>query len=86
MRKVDTKGWKGRCIGVEMVNLKTHIKPLECFIMKETKLWVDSLMSYDCWRDFQTSLVIIGGRQSGIEKYPSYGRFEKIEVYVQGGQ
>jgi hypothetical protein len=50
--------------------------------MKETKLWADSSMSYDCRRDFQTSLVVIGGRRSGVEKYHSYGGFQKTEVYA----
>jgi hypothetical protein len=50
--------------------------------MKETKLWIDSLMSHDCRRDFQTSFVVTGGRQSGVEEYPSYVRFKKMEVYA----
>jgi len=50
--------------------------------MKETKLWVDSSMNYVCWRDFRTSLVVIGGRQNGVEEYHSYGGFQKTEVYA----
>jgi hypothetical protein len=37
-------------------------------------------MSFDCQRDFRTSLVIMGGKQNGVEKYPSYGGFEKTKV------
>jgi hypothetical protein len=59
---------------------------LKCFIMKETKLWTDSLMNYNCQGDFWTSLVVTWGRQSGIEEYCNYGGFEMMEVYTHGGQ
>ncbi len=54
--------------------------------MKETKLWFDSSMSYNCRGDFQTSLVVTSGRQSGVEKYRCYGGFQKTKVYAQRGQ
>jgi hypothetical protein len=38
-------------------------------------------MSYNCRKDFQTSLVVMNGRQNGVEEYPNYGRFEKTKVY-----
>jgi hypothetical protein len=43
-------------------------------------------MSYDCRGDFQTSLVVMGGMQRGVEECPNYGGFEKTKVYMQGGQ